>query len=441
MLQDLGWLKRVKLLNSGGIVINPSTDEKLDELKTLLQEIEDNTDNLEITAENVNLNTDTLEAKLQSILDGASKVKLWDGLYNVKVSPESELQVKPPSQLLLEDHFNNTSLDINRWTENISNNGTVSVANSFCNLNVTTTNGDSAEIYSIQSFQHIFSQTYSFRIGIILDETSLNNNTRIWGMRNPITNDGWYFCLENGILKVCTEFNSAIISTNIDTYKPTDGHVHRYDAIYRNYRILFYIDGILVHTSHATITPLYEDEYLKPYFGNYNTGVTSIEVSLKIEGLALFDDTSSFIQISGIDENGLVRKVVTTHTGRLLVSQEPPSAPPETTSIKQTEYGLVSGSHDNVYVIPNGETFILQRFMAGSIEAAIGGSSVELWYDPDGDAGVNMEIIDVLFVNGTSDFHDLHEDYIGDGTKRIIMRRNKIGGGSTTIFGRWEGYY
>jgi hypothetical protein len=76
MLHDLGWLKQVKIQDSSGTVINPSTNEKLEELKVLLQKIDQNTDELEVTTDNIkieseqiNLNTDTLEAKVQSVRD------------------------------------------------------------------------------------------------------------------------------------------------------------------------------------------------------------------------------------------------------------------------------------------------------------------------------------------------------------------------------------
>jgi len=46
-----------------------ASNNKLDELKAILQQIEDNTDGLEITADSINLNTDTLEAKVQSVRD------------------------------------------------------------------------------------------------------------------------------------------------------------------------------------------------------------------------------------------------------------------------------------------------------------------------------------------------------------------------------------
>ncbi len=367
------------------------------------------------------------------------KVKIWDGTRVANISPENELLVRETAQVLFDEHFNNTELNTDKWTANSIGSGSVMVSDSICHLNVTTNNGDSAEIYSIQTYENIFSQTYSFRCIIILDEISINNNIRIWGMRNPITNDGWYFSLENGVLYACTEYNGTVTKVNIDTFKPTDGNVHRYDGIYRNYQILFYIDEKLVYTSTADLIPLYKNEELKIYFRNYNIGTTNTNVTLKVEGVALFDDTSSFIQLAGLDDTGCIKKVAVSSTRRLLVSQEPPSAPPETTPVIITEYGQVSGLDDIEWVIPDGETVTIQRLSAGAEPA--GGSNVELWYDPDG-TKTNMQIIDVIFTDGQSDQHDLNDTFTGDGVAQIVMRRTGIGSSNARlIFGRWEGYY
>ena len=137
------------------------------------------------------------------------------------------------------------------------------------------------------------------------------------------------------------------------------------------------------------------------------------------------------------DADGDVADV--TSNGRLLVSQEPPTPPPDTTSVKQTEYGNVSVEDDNEYTIPNGETIIIQRLSAGA-EQGQGGNVIELWYDPNGNK-VDMQIIDVIFSNGDSDQHDLNDEYTGDGTRRIVMRRRRLSGGANLIFSRWEGYY
>ena len=76
MLHDLGWLKQIKVKDSSGTIINPATNEKLNELKDKLQAIYEAVDGLEITTDNIsidagqiNLSTDELETKIQSVKD------------------------------------------------------------------------------------------------------------------------------------------------------------------------------------------------------------------------------------------------------------------------------------------------------------------------------------------------------------------------------------
>jgi len=125
--------------------------------------------------------------------------------------------------------------------------------------------------------------------------------------------------------------------------------------------------------------------------------------------------------------------------GRLKVSQEPPTPPPNTTPVNRTFYTNMVGTQVDTYTIPSGVTLHIQRLSAGA-EHSRDGSVVELWYDPDG-TGTNAEIIDVLFVNGTSEQHDLNAEYVGDGSAAILLVRRRLDGGSRRIFARWEGYY
>jgi len=277
-------------------------------------------------------------------------------------------------------------------------------------------------------------------MGIILNERSLNNNIRIWGMRNITTNDGWYFRLNNGVLEACTEYNSVVTATNIDAYKPDNINLHRFDTIYRNYRILFYIDEVLVHTSLATTIPLYNDENLKIYVKNVNTGATTASSSIYVDGVGLFDDTSSSILVAGKDDDDMIRSVAVSTSRRLLVSNEPPTSPPDTTSVRETFSGNISATDDQFYLIPNGETLFIQRLSAGAEVDSTAGSVIELYYDING-TGLGMILLDSIFASGNSDQHDLNENFIGDGTKRILLRRRRLTGGASEIFGRWEGYY
>jgi len=132
-------------------------------------------------------------------------------------------------------------------------------------------------------------------------------------------------------------------------------------------------------------------------------------------------------------------KADVTPNGRLKVSQEPPAPPVGTTGIVQTEYGDVDTYDDIEYTIPDGETLVLQRFSGGG-EQTNGGNVIELWYDPNGN-GINMEIIDAIFCDGSSDQHDLNDEFVGNGTRKIRLRRKRLSGGAVALFGRWEGYY
>lgn len=138
-----------------------------------------------------------------------------------------------------------------------------------------------------------------------------------------------------------------------------------------------------------------------------------------------------------VDENG--DNIII--NGRIPIDASPPDAPEDTTPVVITEFGNVSSSDDNTFLIPSGDTLVIQRFSAGAEADTTAGNAIQLFHDPDGDGGTNMSIIDVIFASGTSDQHDLRSEFVGDGTALIRMRRLRFSGGSKLIFGRWEGYH
>lgn len=150
------------------------------------------------------------------------------------------------------------------------------------------------------------------------------------------------------------------------------------------------------------------------------------------------DKIYQYIQLVGESEGNFYLAKVS-ESGRQLIDTSPPAPPADTTSVVVTEYGNVSTNDDYDFLIPNGETLKIQRFSGGAEPGD--GSVVELWHDPNG-TKIGMIIIDTIFSNGHSDQHDLNEQYIGNGTRRIIMRRKALGSSSAReMFGRWEGYY
>ena len=124
-------------------------------------------------------------------------------------------------------------------------------------------------------------------------------------------------------------------------------------------------------------------------------------------------------------------------SGRLQISQQV-QAPVGTTAISRTRFDGVSTTHDYLYTITNGKSLTITRF-SGGCESSTNGSDIELYEDPNGDLSV-LNIIDVIFVSGISGQHDLLATFIGNGTRRILMRRKRLDGGAKSMFGRWEGF-
>jgi hypothetical protein len=212
-----------------------------------------------------------------------------------------------------------------------------------------------------------------------------------------------------------------------------------------------YVDGVYIHekdneNNPITVAPsgLLRVE-TSPSPSGYPTSIVSASGTPSIEVYTTDPIPTRVVstpgdpsQVSIVGPDGVYTALVTP-AGRLNIAQEPPTPPPGTTEVSVTEFDAVTTTDDNVYTIPNGETITLQR-LSGGAEQANSGTTIELWYDPNGD-GTGMTIVDVIFSSANSDQHDLNESYTGDGTAAIRMRRRRLSGGAVQVFGRWEGYY
>ena len=140
-----------------------------------------------------------------------------------------------------------------------------------------------------------------------------------------------------------------------------------------------------------------------------------------------------------LDGDGQVFKAKVDATGRLLVSQQTIN-PPATTAVKQQAFGAVQGTDDIFYVIPNGETLNITKFTGSAEVEQTAGSAIELYYSPNGTT-TGIQILAVIFASGGGDQQDLNEQFVGNGTRAILLRRRRLSGGNKQIFGKWEGYF
>jgi hypothetical protein len=142
----------------------------------------------------------------------------------------------------------------------------------------------------------------------------------------------------------------------------------------------------------------------------------------------------------GTDYDGIARRMRTTADGRLVVNSAV-SAPPNNTAVSNGYSGNVSTETNNFYTIPNGEQLKIQRF-AGGGEASTGGSKIELWWAPNGNT-TDIELIRVGYVASNNFEFTLDWDApaLGNGTRAIMVRRERFDGGAIELAGFWDGYY
>lgn len=141
------------------------------------------------------------------------------------------------------------------------------------------------------------------------------------------------------------------------------------------------------------------------------------------------------------DGTNPLNKVKIDSSGNLYTVTPQPETPAGKTSINNTQQSDVSGTIDSYTIIPSGQIITIQRMKAGAEMDTVAGSKVELYYAPNGNT-TGIMLIEAEYVNGSSVFVDLN--YVspaGDGTKAILLRRQRLGGGAVEIFGKWEGYY
>lgn len=94
---------------------------------------------------------------------------------------------------------------------------------------------------------------------------------------------------------------------------------------------------------------------------------------------------------------------------------------------------------DTFYTITNAKVLTIQS-LAGGAEAVTSGSVVELYYDPSG-TGTPLTLIGApLWVDGESNQVSIGQEFTGDGTRRIVLRRRGYSGSAREMAASWFGY-
>jgi hypothetical protein len=94
---------------------------------------------------------------------------------------------------------------------------------------------------------------------------------------------------------------------------------------------------------------------------------------------------------------------------------------------------------DTLYTITNLLTLTIQSLLGGAEESS-GGSVIQLFEDPNGDLSVLNEIAVPLFVSGQTYQLNIGESFVGNGTRRIVLRRRGYTASAREMAGTIYGY-
>lgn len=356
------------------------------------------------------------------------------------ISADNFLRIQPFGSPLMDEGFFNDTIDTtNKWTETIVSSATQTVVEATLKLSVTTGGTDSVkEIFNqgvretIGSFAHYF-------IGVKFGTNNPTNNVKEWGYLDEAEQNGVFFRLDGGTLNIVTLLAGAETVTDINSFKP-DENFHLYDIQQLGAgKVLAHIDGAEVANFVPAGQALVGNKLKRPFMRHYNTGVpASTPSDFECHWLNILDLSGARMTVVGRDNSGFLREAAVNTSRRMLISQEL-NVPDGATSVTRTQFSNMTGTVDDLYTITNGKTLTLQRFAGGAEVDTTAGNVISLYEDPNGDLSV-LNVIAVIFASGSSQQFDIGEEFVGDGVRRILLRRRRLGGGTKELFGRWEGF-
>ena len=178
--------------------------------------------------------------------------------------------------------FNDSVLDPNFYTASTAAGGTATVANGVLTVAVTTTSGSTAGVATARPGRYMGSNSNYYRANVRLGDTGTAGNIRYWGAFNGTTapTSGFYFKLDGTTFSVCHKpIGGAEVAVSSGSF---NGHtsVHQptlncttYEIYYTVRRVLFTINGEVIHTFTATTSALTGELHFRANILSVNAGV------------------------------------------------------------------------------------------------------------------------------------------------------------------------
>lgn len=150
--------------------------------------------------------------------------------------------------------------------------------------------------------------------------------------------------------------------------------------------------------------------------------------------------TTESSEVTVADSAGIYKLTVNSDGSINVNPLSTPPTPINATDVIVSAFSSVASTAgiDTYYTITSGKILTVTTFLAGA-EADNSGSVAEIFYDPNGNL-TNMIRISTLFLNGDSDNTPVSQDFTGNGTRRLVLRRRGYTANGREMFSQWIGY-
>jgi hypothetical protein len=205
-------------------------------------------------------------------------------------TPIGETRVVEPVRIA-GTSFSGPVIETSYWNVTATGSGGVAAAQANAQLLLTSgiVNANAAVAYTMQRARYIGGSSMRVRGTLQLDAGTANN-TRRWGIGYgatlPTMTDGAWFQMSGTTFSVVTMKGTtptAVDSGSFNglhggTYSP-DTNIHTYEIYYTSSYVYFIIDGLVLHTVHATAATWTSTMGFHGFFDNRNSGI-AVSVTL-----------------------------------------------------------------------------------------------------------------------------------------------------------------
>lgn len=397
--------------------------------------------------------------------DGRVAVQNYDpetGTYGY-ISLAGSVKAAEVNRLVGSNHLG-VALDSDDWTTAHVGSGSHSVANALLTLSTGATANSTALVRSIHKGTFVSGTTNLFATGIRIPDEGVANCVRRWGCYDA--NNGLFFELNGTTFRICVRNNGVDTYVDSGSFNGNHGTTLAYGTNFRVCAIeynagtaRFFVDRKLLHRHTATTSSTVGDLDLKVTTEVFTQNGLASNLSVVQRGCSLIrlgeidtvriGETLNDTFIAQVTKSVLAAKkpdgtfinIEATADGRLLTSGTAPS-PTASTTVKRVVFGDVTANNtsDDVYTITSGKSLTVQTMLGGGSDTTAGGR-IELHVRDNSGVTPSVNTLVVAgYVAGGNFSFDVDENFTGDGSRQVILRRVNLGGATMHMFGRWKGY-